>query len=112
MSAQAEGDKLSKTPAEFLKSIKGKAVLVKLNSGIDYRGKRPAPPNPSLSSSFALGRFFAKSVEALKGSPRLRAGMLACLDGYMNIAMEQTEVRASTHHRLCSRTVSQAFVLL
>lgn len=48
MSAQAEGDKLSKTPAEFLKSIKGKAVLVKLNSGIDYRGKTPAPPAPVL----------------------------------------------------------------
>ena len=35
---------------------------------------------------------------------RLRwlAGILACLDGYMNIAMEQTEVRAhsaSVHHR-------------
>lgn len=45
----------SKTPADFLKSIKGKAVVVKLNSGVDYRG------------------------------------ILACLDGYMNIAMEQTE---------------------
>ncbi|KXZ48636.1 hypothetical protein GPECTOR_26g539 [Gonium pectorale] len=47
---------VTKTPAEFLKAIKGKAVLVKLNSGVDYRG------------------------------------ILACLDGYMNIAMEQTEV--------------------
>mmetsp|Transcript_32512 Transcript_32512/g.71781 ORF Transcript_32512/g.71781 Transcript_32512/m.71781 type:complete len:85 (+) Transcript_32512:95-349(+) len=46
---------VSKTPAEFLKAIKGKPVLVKLNSGVDYRG------------------------------------ILACLDGYMNIAMEQTE---------------------
>eukprot|EP00798_Chlamydomonas_sp_ICE-L_P024422 gene24419-10021_t len=46
---------ISKTPAEFLKAIKGKPVLVKLNSGVDYRG------------------------------------ILACLDGYMNIAMEQTE---------------------
>ncbi|PSC69016.1 U6 snRNA-associated Sm LSm6 [Micractinium conductrix] len=45
----------AKTPADFLKSIKGKAVIVKLNSGVDYRG------------------------------------VLACLDGYMNIAMEQTE---------------------
>lgn len=45
----------TKTPAEFLKAIKGKPVLVKLNSGVDYRG------------------------------------ILACLDGYMNIAMEQTE---------------------
>ena len=45
----------TKTPADFLKSIKGQQVLVKLNSGSDYKG------------------------------------VLACLDGYMNIAMEQTE---------------------
>lgn len=50
---------VSKTPAEFLKAIKGQTVLVKLNSGVDYRG------------------------------------VLACLDGYMNIAMEQTEVGGS-----------------
>ncbi|XP_042049780.1 sm-like protein LSM36B [Salvia hispanica] len=51
------GEKLSgtKTPADFLKSIRGRPVVVKLNSGVDYRG------------------------------------ILACLDGYMNIAMEQTE---------------------
>ncbi|KAK9947294.1 hypothetical protein M0R45_002925 [Rubus argutus] len=45
----------TKTPADFLKSIRGRPVVVKLNSGVDYRG------------------------------------ILACLDGYMNIAMEQTE---------------------
>ncbi len=45
----------TKTPADFLKSIKGRHVEVKLNSGCDYKG------------------------------------VLACLDGYMNIAMEQTE---------------------
>ena len=28
----------AKTPADFLKSIKGQKVLVKLNSGVDYRG--------------------------------------------------------------------------
>ena len=48
-------DGAAKTPADFLKSIRGKSVVVKLNSGVDYRG------------------------------------ILACLDGYMNIAMEQTE---------------------
>lgn len=36
--APAQG--LSKTPADFLKSIKGKPVIVKLNSGVDYRGAR------------------------------------------------------------------------
>ncbi|GMH35343.1 hypothetical protein BSKO_03211 [Bryopsis sp. KO-2023] len=43
------------SPTTFLKAIKGKPVVVKLNSGVEYRG------------------------------------VLACLDGYMNIAMEQTE---------------------
>ena len=44
-----------KTPSAFLQSILGRPVLVKLNSGVCYRG------------------------------------VLACLDGYMNVAMEQTE---------------------
>ncbi|CAK5006640.1 Sm domain-containing protein [Meloidogyne graminicola] len=43
------------TPSEFLKKIVGKPVVVKLNSGVDYRG------------------------------------ILSCLDGFMNIALEQTE---------------------
>jgi len=43
------------SPSDFLKSIKGKPVVVKLNSGVDYRG------------------------------------ILSCLDGYMNIAMGETE---------------------
>ncbi|KAG6600796.1 Eukaryotic translation initiation factor 2 subunit 3, Y-linked, partial [Cucurbita argyrosperma subsp. sororia] len=50
-----KGSVSTKTPADFLKSIRGRPVVVKLNSGVDYRG------------------------------------ILACLDGYMNIAMEQTE---------------------
>lgn len=44
-----------RTPGDFLKEIIGRPVMVKLNSGVDYRG------------------------------------VLACLDGYMNIALEQTE---------------------
>jgi U6 snRNA-associated Sm-like protein LSm6 len=40
---------------EYLESIKGRPVVVKLNNGTDYRG------------------------------------VLVCLDGYMNIALEQTE---------------------
>ena len=40
----------SKTPADFLKSIKGRSVIVKLNSGSDYRGKNvsKADFNPPL----------------------------------------------------------------
>ncbi|KAK9835447.1 hypothetical protein WJX74_000183 [Apatococcus lobatus] len=55
MSDAPENAASARTPADFLKSIKGKPVVVKLNFGVDYRG------------------------------------ILACLDGYMNIAMEQTE---------------------
>lgn len=43
------------TPAAFLQMLLGRPVVVKLNSGVDYRG------------------------------------VLSCLDGYMNIALEQTE---------------------
>ncbi|PXF41834.1 Sm-like protein LSM36B [Gracilariopsis chorda] len=43
------------TPADFLKAVLGRPVVVKLNTSIEYRG------------------------------------ILACLDGYMNIALEQTE---------------------
>uniref|UniRef100_A0A6B2LVE5 Sm domain-containing protein n=1 Tax=Arcella intermedia TaxID=1963864 RepID=A0A6B2LVE5_9EUKA len=43
------------TPSDFLKKVLGRVVVVKLNSGVTYRG------------------------------------ILACLDGYMNIAMEQTQ---------------------
>merc|ERR1712223_2091015 len=43
------------TPGEFLKLLLRRPVVVKLNSGVDYRG------------------------------------VLSCLDGYMNIALEQTE---------------------
>ena len=42
-------------PNDFLKQIIGRPVVVKLNSGVDYRD------------------------------------VLACLDGYMNIALEQTK---------------------
>lgn len=46
---------IKKNPTDFLKSVIGKSVVVKLNSGVTYKG------------------------------------ILACLDGFMNIAMEQTE---------------------
>lgn len=44
-----------KTPSDFLESVVGRPVIVKLNSGVAYRG------------------------------------VLVCLDGYMNVALEQTE---------------------
>ena len=53
MSSSEEVPKRS--PADFVKGIVGKPVIVKLNTGVVYRG------------------------------------VLACLDGYMNLALEQTE---------------------
>ena len=47
--------KNKRSPSDFLKSVLGRPAIVKLNSGIEYRG------------------------------------VLACLDGYLNIAMEQTQ---------------------
>ena len=38
----------SRTPAEFLKSIKGRQVIVKLNSGVDYHGTRTDAPTQRL----------------------------------------------------------------
>ncbi|KAH9477737.1 U4/U6-U5 snRNP complex subunit lsm6 [Psilocybe cubensis] len=43
------------SPTDFLKGVVGKRVVVRLTSGVDYRG------------------------------------VLSCLDGFMNIALEQTE---------------------
>jgi hypothetical protein len=36
----SSGASEGKSPADFLKAIKGKKVSVKLNSGVDYRGTR------------------------------------------------------------------------
>jgi hypothetical protein len=44
---------LPQTPAEFLKAIKGKAVLVKLNSGVDYRGAGESLKGPQHSTAAA-----------------------------------------------------------
>ena len=38
MADASDVSQAAKTPADFLKSIKGKPVVVKLNSGVDYRG--------------------------------------------------------------------------
>lgn len=69
----------ARTPADFLKSIKGKPVVVKLNSGVDYRGDGADSNIPDITAG-KITKFYCL------------IGILACLDGYMNIAMEQTEV--------------------
>lgn len=94
---------LSKTPADFLKSIKGKHVVVKLNSGVDYRGVLPrgaarrsctrlrSRGAVCLLAVLAPPPSFAACANCQPAPAVLPAGVLACLDGYMNIAMEQTE---------------------
>lgn len=104
----------SKTPSDFLKSIKGKPVIVKLNSGVDYRGaqlglrglreqtsalyiakcSKPCGGNRSLPLLLSRALRLRRNAASAHGCclPLLSTpGILACLDGYMNIAMEQTE---------------------
>lgn len=82
----------AKTPADFLKSIKGKPVVVKLNSGVDYRGKTVC------GACFQIGYLWRGcGIRRYVLLAVFLAGILACLDGYMNIAMEQTEVCFLVH---------------
>lgn len=60
------------SPTDFLKNVVGKRVIVRLLSGVDYRG---------VSGPYAIR----------PNNLLLIAGVLSCLDGYMNIALEQTE---------------------
>jgi U6 snRNA-associated Sm-like protein LSm6 len=73
---------MSGSPSEFLKAVVGKRVVVRLVSGVDYRGKLFIPLI-----------FIASNSALLKRSDSFNSmtGILQCLDGYMNIAMEQTE---------------------
>ena len=52
---KSNGGEKKKTPADFLKQVVGRPVIVKLNTGESYKG------------------------------------VLACLDGFMNIVLEQSE---------------------
>ncbi|KAG6506808.1 hypothetical protein ZIOFF_032138 [Zingiber officinale] len=104
-----------KTPADFLKSIRGRPVVVKLNSGVDYRGEVGSATQGSWArwvdlpiglvgssqaeqSKITLARLdgVIKMSDWSDGTEWLsrlwgKTSILACLDGYMNIAMEQTE---------------------
>lgn len=93
MADEAEAGSVSqaRTPADFLKNIKGKSVIVKLNSGVDYRGAVPQGPQSAIWARRQLAPPWAANEHTRACLP---AGILACLDGYMNIAMEQTEVGA------------------
>ena len=87
--AAAGESSTTKSPADFLKGVLGRSVVVKLNSGVEYRGT----PGPLMAAHSMCP--YRSSLPAADQSLLLplfaRAGVLACLDGYMNIAMEQTE---------------------
>ena len=60
----------AKTPADFLKSIKGKPVIVKLNSGVDYRGG--CPPHQRPPPGAAPGGGAARAAPAHACTPDCR----------------------------------------
>lgn len=62
--------------SQFINQIHGRPVVVKLNSGVDYRGK------------YFLFLAFRNKCSS---NSSMFSGVLACLDGYMNIALDQTE---------------------
>ena len=65
----------SGSPTDFLKGVVGKRVVVRLTSGVDYQGV-----------------FHHRFLHHSHTNDQLPyPGVLSCLDGYMNIALEQTE---------------------
>ena len=68
----APPQKYTGSPTDFLKGVVGKRVIVRLTSGVDYQGQ--------IQISLRLTK---KLIQIL--------GILSCLDGFMNIALEQTE---------------------
>jgi len=76
--APAAASTAKRSPSEFLKSVVGRPVVVKLTSGVEYKGE---PKLPSSLTPWAASRI----------APARVAGILVCLDGFMNVALEQTE---------------------
>jgi hypothetical protein len=67
--AAAAGE-TKRTPSEFLKQVLGRPVVVKLNSGVDYRGaRRRGPQHPCLP---ATGRAACTHPLPLPPFPRRR----------------------------------------
>ena len=61
----AEPPTNARTPAEFLKHIKGKPVVVKLNSGVDYKGGCMAAAGRGHNGDHALIAFFHRCANLL-----------------------------------------------
>lgn len=67
------------TPGAFFQSVLGRPVVVKLYSGVTYHG------------AFLLHSVPSIVLSTLSNHNFYFLGILACMDGYMNIAMEQTQ---------------------
>lgn len=65
-----------KDPADFLKQAIGKSVIVKLHSGFSYKGICQNEGDIGIKTTLPILPF---------------VGTLICLDGFMNIAMENSE---------------------
>ena len=63
----------------FLKGVVEKRVIVRLTSGVDYQGL-----SFLYSSALRVVNMISKNLFFI-------LGILSCLDGFMNIALEQTE---------------------
>ena len=74
-----------RSPSDFLKAVLGRPVNVRLNSGTDYRGE-----STYRWLIFVIMRWHSIYL-MIAWYYHILSGVLACLDGYMNIAMEQTE---------------------
>lgn len=79
-----------RTPGDFLTQVIGKSVVVRLHSGVEYQGL----------VWLGLGEFAHRH-------PHCILGRLVCLDGYMNIALEQADewINGVRH-----RTYGDAFI--
>jgi U6 snRNA-associated Sm-like protein LSm6 len=78
--SQGEG----KDPSSFLSDIIGNSVVVKLNSGVVYKGKFLLEGLNSLTLSTLKKKLWRPNFV------RKTTGELQSVDGYMNIALEKT----------------------
>ena len=80
-------------PNDFLKTLLGRPVVVKLNSGVDYRGVLSCLDGELAWQTLAVARRAARGTHtAILGRAWLAYQIIFCFfAGYMNIALEQTE---------------------
>lgn len=99
------GEKLSgtKTPADFLKSIRGRPVVVKLNSGVDYRGDFHLNLLP-LSFSFIFFSFFRMGfclweLICLQLHPLILLASTSCSCCFYILMLENEAALAAEHEQ-------------